>query len=181
MTGARLLVTSLLHLFSYRAAGEAREVWRAGGFTVLLLYCQQAGRPVPTQPARHGQKSNWKSLSGSYIFIVPPAHSDILQEELPDFSPYLDITEWWDVWGRRPGSWCHSSQLGWRLVLMAVYLTLYLTGEERPGMAGLSVVLSEGMFLIWSVWESLRSAPGLLQDFMVAGGVLGGRQGWRGQ
>ena len=31
---------------------------------------------------------------------------------------------------------------------MAVYLTLYLTGEERPGMAGLSVVLSEGMFLI---------------------------------
>ena len=82
VTGERLLVTSLLRLYSYRAAGrEAREVWTAPGFTVLLLYCQQAGRPVPTQPARHGQKSNWKSLSGSYIFIVPPAHSDILQEE----------------------------------------------------------------------------------------------------
>ena len=26
--------------------------------------------------------------------------------------------------------------------------TVSLTGEERPGMAGLSVVLSEGMFLI---------------------------------
>ena len=140
-------------------------MWTGPGFTVLLVYCEAGrGRPVPTSSRLElssGQKSNSKSLSGSYISIVPPAHSDILHSDSDPNGryhsttpPYLAISPslCWTVGvssmslsKTRAKYSRHPVQLGMRRGLMAVYLTRDL----RPGLGEKRNAQSECRIVWW--------------------------------
>ena len=179
MTGARLLVTSLLHLFSYRAAGERGvKSWRFYCFITLL----SAGRPTCSHTASQTRSKIKLKIIIRIVYLhcssCPLRHSPGGAAWLLSIFGHYRV-----VRCVRKETRILMSQLSSRLETgpngCLSHTVSHWWGEARNGRAECGIVWRYVSDLI-SV-RITQECSWLLQDFMVAGGVLGGRQGWRGQ